>query len=368
MNLGINTSHILITLIIILMSIFYKILNSANKSSTRIVDNIKNITMAESEHFVFNESPSKKPLPIFFFSHGGPDFADGLDNPGAWETTKKVGRYIQNKVKPDFIIVVSAHWQTNKPDEIEVALPGIGEAWYTQNSVTSKKIRSDENGLIYDYYGFPKRFYETQFHTVPNKFIANDIVKTLKESDWFQSKTQERGIDHGVFVPLKVAFGEPTIADSNKLDVEVPLIQVSLAGTSDIEIHYRLGEALNKYRDLNGAILFSGMSVHNLRDHHMARALGNKPLHYNKPFHEIINKLLLDTKHEDQLEALKQLPRNPEWNKIYKAAHPTNEHLLPAIVAAGASRGDECKLLYGDEAGSLGWNIYSWGSTDGLDI
>lgn len=363
--MNIPSTTLLITVLIGLMSIFYKIFNSASKNSTEIISQVKNITMPESEYFVFNKS---KKLPIFFLSHGGPTFADKHDemgsNLGAWNMTKKIGTYIKEKMKPDFIIVVSAHWQTNVPDEVEVSIPGPGEPWYTQNNVVSKKLRHDENALIYDFYGFPQKFYDSQFHTIANKHIADDIVNTLKESDWFQAKTSERGIDHGVFVPLKVAFGDTEVTDSNKLDIDIPVIQVSLSGTPDFEIQYRLGEALSKYRDLNGAIIFSGMSVHNLRDFHRAMFNGNKPLEYVKPFNEVLTKILTNKDTSKVLDEFKAIPRDPKLNKLYRDAHPTNEHLLPVVVAAGASKGDDCKLLYTGESGSLGWNLYSWGVTD----
>lgn len=348
------------------MSSIYKIFNRA---SSQVVNQVKNLTMPESEFFVFKKS---KPLPMFFLSHGGPTFADKHDlmgsNLGAWNMTKKIGNYIKKTIKPDFIIVVSAHWQTNAPDEIQVSVPGEGEAWYTQNNIVSHKIRPDENALIYDFYGFPQKFYDSQFHTIPNKFIADDIVKTLKESDWFQAKTSERGIDHGAFVPMKVAFADTEVQDSKKLDVDCPVIQVSLAGTSDIEIHYRLGEALAKYRDLNGVLIFSGMSVHNLRDLGRAMMNNNKPLEYSKPFNTELTRILTETETSKILDEFKKLPRDPKLSKLYRAAHPTNEHFLPSVVGAGAARGDECKELYSAASGSLGWNLYRWGVTEDPDL
>ncbi|KAG0688701.1 hypothetical protein C6P40_000615 [Pichia californica] len=365
MNIPFTT--ILLAITIACMSYFYKLINTVSKSSTKVIDQVKNMSLPDYEHFIFNQS--KKPLPIFFLSHGGPTFADKNDkfgsNLGAWNKTKEIGNYIKNTLKPDFIIVVSAHWQTEVPDEIEISIPGIGESWYHHNDVKSKKLRSDENSLIYDFYGFPEKYYKTQFHTVSNKFIANDIVKTLKDSDWFQAKTQERGIDHGVFVPMRVALSDDVeILDTNKLDLEIPLIQVSLAGTPDIEIHYRLGEALSRYRDLNGMIIFSGMSVHNLRDLGIAFSNDNKPMPYGKPFNDLLTKILTNKDSSKILDEFKQMTRIPEQNKLYRSSHPTNEHFLPLVVAAGASRGDECKLLYSDVSGSLGWNLYRWGSTD----
>lgn len=359
----INLTSAVFFVLVVLMSIFWKLSNTASK----VTNQIRSMVMTDTEHFIFNES---KKLPIFFFSHGGPTFADRDDkmgsNAGAWDATKKIGTYIKKTLNPDYIIVVSAHWQTKGPDEIEISVPGMGEAFYTENGIKSKKIAPHENALVYDFYGFPKKFYESQFHTYYNNAIAKDIVQTLKKSDWFQAKTTERGVDHGVFVPMKVAFGNPDVPDSKDWDIDVPVIQVSLAGTPDIEIHYRLGEALSKYRSLNGAIIFSGMSVHNLRDLGIAMSQNNKPLEYVKPFNTILTNILTKTEKAKLMEELKQLPRKSEYKELYHRSHPTNEHLLPAIVGAGAAMGDECKEIYSSSSGSLGWNLYGWGDLTGF--
>lgn len=319
--------------------------------------------MTETKQSDFHES---KPQPIFFISHGGPTFADKNDkvgsNVGAWNKTKQIGDYIKNELKPDYIIVVSAHWQSDAPNVIEVSVPGPGEASYTKNGIKSHKLRPDENALIYDFYGFPQQFYDSQFHTVANSALADGIVKTIEESDLFKAKTRERGIDHGVFVPFKIAFADTEVPNSKELDVDVPVIQVSLAGTPDIETHFRLGQVLSKYRDQNCLVVFSGASVHNLKD---LRSPGpNETYGYAAPFNRLLTNILT---HEDPSRILQQftkIPESPELNRIYVGAHPTNEHLLPAVVAAGASRGDQCKLLYTDLVASLGWNLYGWGLTE----
>lgn len=303
---------------------------------------------------------------MFFFSHGGPTFADREDefgsNKGAWDKTREVGNYIKNVLHPDYIICVSAHWQAEFPDKIEVAIPGPKENRYMESSTTSHKISPDENALIYDFYGFPAQHYRNQFHTLANKAIAEDIAKTLDDSDFFVAKTRERGIDHGCWVPLRVAFGDTKAEDTKKLDVDVPVIQVSLAGTDDIDIHYKLGQALSKYRDLNGCLIFSGMSVHNLRDIGRAMYSGKKAMDYVKPFNQLLTKILTGP-YDQILPQLKELPNKEGWRRLYMLSHPTNDHFLPVVVGAGASRGDTCKQLYTDEGLSLGWNIYRWGKT-----
>lgn len=313
----------------------------------------------------FNFRKSSEPLPVFFFSHGGPKFADkesSNGNIGAWNKTREVGNYIKTELKPDFIIAVSAHWKSDSPNNIEVTIPGPGEKNYIINNVESNKIREDENSLIYDFYNFPQKFYDSQFHTISNKAIANDIVKTINDSKAFNAKTNERGVDHGVFVPFKVAFADDVdLIDSKKLDVDVPLIQVSLANSSDIESHYKLGQILSKYRDYNGLLLFSGMSVHNLKDFRFPSE--NQSYAYGEQFNNLLTKILTNKDSSKVLEELKNLPLG-ENKEIYEASHPTNEHFLPLVIAAGASREDEAKLLYGDVFKSLGWNLYRWGITN----
>lgn len=311
------------------------------------------------DQFEFKKSDK---LPLFFFSHGGPTFAERNDpkgsNAGAWDSTHNVGRYIAEKVKPDFIIVVSAHWNSADKDLIEVSIPGPGESKYVQGGVVSNRISPEENALVYDFYNFPQRFYDSQFHSFPNIAIADDIVKTLQSSGQFRAQKTERGIDHGVFVPLKVAFGDVEVPDSKKWDVNVPVIQVSQAGTSDIETHYRLGQVLSKYRELNGVIIFSGMSVHNLRDVFVE---SDKPQPYIEPFNKILTDILTKQPKDELLEELKSLPIKEEYKTYYEQAHPTNEHLLPAIVGAGAADGDKCVEMYTSGKGRLGWNVYGWG-------
>ena len=39
---------------------------------------------------------------------------DDFGNKGAWNTVKKIGNNIKKNWKPDYIIVISAHWQSKE--------------------------------------------------------------------------------------------------------------------------------------------------------------------------------------------------------------------------------------------------------------
>ncbi|EMG47327.1 LigB subunit of aromatic ring-opening dioxygenase, putative [Candida maltosa Xu316] len=303
------------------------------------------------------------PFPTYFFSHGGPTFMYELDdfgNKGAWKTVKKIGTNIKKNWKPDYIIVVSAHWQSSGSNLIEINFPR----------------NSKENPLIYDFYGFPDHMYKEEFHSENNLFIVNEIKKEL-ESHGFNSSITNRGIDHGVWVPFKVAFSDYTTQsreqpETKGLDLpDTAVIQVSLTSSDkDFAKHFKLGEALSKFKNeliwdeskekyLSGLVICSGMSVHNLRDLGASfRAPGNI-MPYVKPFNKLLTKIVEENHGKDLLNAFVDLQKNP----MLRQAHPTLEHFLPIVVAGGiaSKSNDEIKELYNDSMLSLGWGIYQVG-------
>ena len=128
----------------------------------------------------------------------------------------------------------------------------------------------------------------------------------------------ERGFDHGVFVPLKVAFPE----------ADVPVVQMSLHASLDPAGHVAAGEALAPLREDGVLVLGSGMSFHNLR------AFGDPRV--AEPSREF-DRWLSEAAAAAPEERKEQLAR---WADapFARLCHPREEHLLPLMVAAGASR------------------------------
>ena len=61
---------------------------------------------------------------------------------------------------------------------------------------------------------------------------------------------------------------------------------------------------------------------------------------------------------------MNSLTRAARWRTVPEArrAHPTPEHFLPLLVAAGAGAGDPVRVLHdGWSWGSLAMNAYRWG-------
>lgn len=311
---------------------------------------------------------NKAPLPSYFISHGGPTFMytkPGTTNSeGAYATLQALGKKVVNTYKPDYIIVVSAHWQSTGSNLVEISVPTDG---------------SEVNNLVYDFYNFPSYMYEEKFVSKFNTSVANSI-KSLLEQDGFETKLTPRGIDHGAWVPFKPMFSKyvkntGTLLKPGEFDLDIPIIQISLtADERDFDTHFKLGKTLNKLRTnniydestdsyLSSLVITSGMSVHNLPD--LGRAMHSeqamkesKPLEYVGPFNQLLTKTL--TTSSDRLQGLNNL--QSEHNKLLYSAHPTLEHFVPVVISAGMVDSNEpVTEIYNADELSLGWGIYRFG-------
>lgn len=242
-----------------------------------------------------------------------------------------IGREITTKVKPSAIIVFSAHWQAERPNTIEVNV-------------------SEDEPLLYDYYGFPKHFYAEKFPNKGSVQVAQRVIDVLGDNG-IRTEKVERGLDHGVFVPFKVMFSP------EQNPVKVPIVQVSLfEDETDGEAHIKLGRAVAKLREENLLVICSGMSVHNLR--HFRMTFGqNQAMPYAVSFDEAL-KVAAETKPGEQRDEnmVELLER-----KDAREAHPTFEHLLPIHIAVGAAGNDQGKQLWTLQEGSMGWAQYRFG-------
>lgn len=290
--------------------------------------------------------------PIWFIAHGGPPTLFDVNHP-AHQHWLKVASDIKN-AKLKGIIFVSAHWQAESGDFVDTS---------KRNSERSILLNTNTNNpLIYDFYNFPKHYYETKFESKNPPDLQEAVAKHLRQEEYHVQET-DRGIDHGVWVPLRASG--PIF--------NVPLIQVSLPIATKPEqdgiAALHLGRALRGLREQGYAIIGGGQPVHNLRDYMMARSAGApRPSNYGKTFSAALTRALVNIPSEERegeqgvdparwIEA-KSLFQRPD----YAEAHPTSEHLLPALVALGAAGDTEpgSEEFRFDE-GPLAWNMYRYG-------
>ena len=132
-----------------------------------------------------------------------------------WKRTEAWLRSIASSLPeaPKAILVVSAHWEEEVP------------------TVTTT---APQPPLLFDYYGFPEHTYELTWPAAGSPPLAARVVELLSDAGIATKQNDARGFDHGVFVPLKVAFPE----------AQIPTVQLSMRAGLDPAEHLAIGRAL----------------------------------------------------------------------------------------------------------------------------
>lgn len=248
--------------------------------------------------------------PVLFIPHGGgplPLLGD--------RHHESMVRFLQEITpefgKPSSILVISAHWEEN----------------------TATITSGDSPSLIYDYYGFPDESYEIQYPAPGAPGLADKIHDLLTESNIESTMNDQRGFDHGLFVPLKLMYPLANI----------PCVQLSLLKSLDPEEHIRIGRALSALRNENILILGSGFSFHNLR------AMMTGQSGQNDEKNEAFERWLVETCTDIKMNESERTERLSEWEQapFARYCHPREEHLLPLHVCYGIGQ-KPAKLVFND--------------------
>jgi aromatic ring-opening dioxygenase catalytic subunit (LigB family) len=205
---------------------------------------------------------------------------------------------------PKAIVAISAHWEARVPTLMTAAAPP----------------------MLYDYSGFPPESYALTWPAPGAPWLAPRVEELLQAAGFETARDERRGYDHGTFVPLKVAYPEPTI----------PVLQLSLKAGLDPREHLAMGRALAPLRDESVLLFGSGMTFHNMRAFFQRGA---------EPAAEAFDAWLRDTLAKPRVarEALLE-----QWERAPHArlVHPREEHIMPLFVIAGAAGDDAATMPY----------------------
>ena len=167
-------------------------------------------------------------MPAVFVSHGSPMVA--VQHGGYQDALAALGR----KVRPNAIVAISAHWGSSTA----IAING-----------------ARQHSTMHDFGGFPPALYELTYNAPGSPELAERIVGLLGRGDWKTNITTDRGLDHGVWIPLRLLYPA----------ADIPVVELSVPLQLAPDELYRVGEALAPLRREGVLILGSGGVVHNLR-------------------------------------------------------------------------------------------------------
>jgi len=263
-------------------------------------------------------------LPTYFVSHGGGPWPWIIDQmPGDWRPLQRSLQSIPRElgVTPRAVLVVSGHWE---------------------EPVFS--VQSNPNPpMFYDYGGFPEFTYHIQYPAPGSPETAARVVALLDAAGIPNAIDTRRGFDHGVFAPLYVAYP----------DADVPILQLSIRDDYDPAAHLAAGRALAPLRDDGVLIVGSGFTYHNMR------SFGQAGTRASREFEEWLTANLVDEPVATRSRRLIDWDTAPSA----RASHPSEDHLIPLMVAVGAAETEPGVRIYhqDDFMGTISSSSYRFG-------
>ena len=237
--------------------------------------------------------PTAISLPTVFLSHGSPMLA--LQDSPARRFLQGLGRSLG---RPRAILAVSAHWETRGGAAVSLA---------------------PQPETIHDFGGFPRALFAIRYPAPGAAWCAERAAALLEAAGLPVTRSLDRGLDHGAWVPLSLMYPE----------ADIPVAQLSVMHGVGPAEHERLGRALAALRGEGVLVLGSGALTHNLGEFR-GQGIDAPVPHWVAEF-EAWMKAQLEAGDRAALLDYRRLAPFGARN------HPTEEHLLPRYVALGAA-------------------------------
>ena len=230
-------------------------------------------------------------MPAIYLGHGAPPLVDDV----LWVT--QLSAWARALPRPRAVLMVSAHWQ---------AAP------------LTLGATSDGTPLVYDFYGFPERYYRATYPAPAAPALA-DRVRELLVGVEPVAQQPERGLDHGAYVPLLAMYPQ----------ADVPVLQISMPSLDPKRL-LRIGALLRPLRDDGVLVIGSGFMTHGLPFLRDLR-VDAPPPSWSTDFDDWVAAALQDGD-TDALSGFRQIP-------AARYAHPSTEHFVPLFVTLGTADG-----------------------------
>ena len=264
-------------------------------------------------------------MPVLFIGHGSP--MNAIEDTAFRRAWQKLGEEFGLRLpKPKLILCISAHWITS--------------GWQLTGMASPK--------TIHDFGGFPQALFDEQY-PAPGapEWVAQTAVRLKQPPNGgpVGIDLQQWGLDHGAWSVLKPMFPA----------ADIPVVQLSMDYHRPPAEHLALGQQLRALRDQGVLIVASGNTVHNLRT--MKRdAKDNEAFDWAIAFDQWVAQQIT----AGNTAALVDFQAQGE---IAKMSHPSYEHFLPLLYAAGAADAGESVAFFneGYQLASIAMRSVIWG-------
>lgn len=264
-------------------------------------------------------------LPTLFLSHGSPMTALEPREAGAYWS--RLGPALEAAFgRPRAVLVISAHSLTREPVLLAAA----------------------HHEAVYDFGGFDPQLYTLRYDAPGAPALAARVQALLAAAGLPVHRVEQGGLDHGIWVPLRSMW---PAADLPVLPLAWPPMW------APAQLH-ALGQALAPLTEEGVLVVGSGSITHNLqRVFSQGRMVVERPA---TPESTAFREWFKDRAAAADWPALCDYRARAPHAALM---HPSDEHLLPFFVAAGAAGPAAAGLRVHDSLtfGELGMDAYAFG-------
>jgi 4,5-DOPA dioxygenase extradiol len=284
-------------------------------------------SLAEAANLPLLQALKPSPrLPALFIGHGSP--MNAIEDNSWRRSWQSLGtELLTREARPQLILCISAHWLTRG-------------GWQITGMAKPK--------TIHDFGGFPQALFDQQYPAPGAPAVAQSMAAELESPTTGHALGVDNdvwGLDHGTWSVLKPMF--PT--------ADIPVLQLSMDYSRPPAEHYALGQQLQALRERGVLIIGSGNIVHNLRAMRPGTA-AHEAYDWATEFDAVVHEQI-KTGHLDSLQNFQAL------GAVAQQAHPTYEHYLPLLYAAGATRSSDMPRFFntGYQSAAISMQSIVWG-------
>jgi 4,5-DOPA dioxygenase extradiol len=268
----------------------------------------------------------KTTLPSIFVSHGSPMIA--LEPGAAGAFLSRLGPTIDATFgRPTAILALSAHTLTREP----------------------AALAASTHEAVYDFGGFDQRLYAMRYDAPGAPALADRVSELLEPTGTPLHRLEQGGLDHGIWTALRYVYPK----------ADVPVLPLGWSAHATPAELFALGEALAPLSQEGVLVFGTGSITHNLRRVAQAgfHAQSTPPEAADSAaFRRWFAQRGAARDWDALFDYRRQAPHAAEM-------HPTDEHLLPWFIAAGAGGRDAPAVRLHDSVthGVLGMDAYAFG-------
>ncbi len=271
---------------------------------------------------------SALPLPPIFLSHGSPMTALEPREAGAF--MRRLGPTIDATFgRPRAILALSAHSLSRQP----------------------LLLAAERHAAVYDFGGFDPRLNTLRYDAPGAPPLAACVAGLLAAAGIAAQTLPKGGLDHGIWTPLRYAWP----------DADIPVLPLAWVPTQPPAEQFALGQALAALAHEGVLVMGSGSITHNLGRVFAAglnAAVDQPEIAESAAFRQ----WLLDNSRRRDWDALFAYRQRAPFALDM---HPSDEHLLPWYIAAGAGGREYAPLRLHESItyGALGMDAYAFGAS-----